>query len=583
MLFNSGSFLAAFAAFAIVYYAVAHRFRWMVLLAASLAFYATLNVAYVPLLVGVTLVAYLGGLAIERANHERARKGWLIAAVAVVVAVLGAVKYVYAPGAIAGVSFYTFSCVSYLADVYMRRLAAERHAGYFGVYVSFFPKLLAGPIERAKPLLAQLREPAIFKEARVTAGLQQFLWGLFKKVVIADRLVALVDPAYSRPSFASPADLVLSTYFFAFQLYCDFSGYSDMACGAARVLGFDLMENFRRPYLAATTAEFWSRRWHVSLTSWFRDYVYIPLGGSRVSRPRWAINVLLVFLLSALWHGVAWTFVVWGLLNGSYVLISMLLQRRTVPNRPPIGAIGSAIRALLTFHLLLVTWVFFRAQSVSDALTILRRITVSLGHIAPLLRTRLMTPDVIVALVLIAVLMTVEWLDEARPMWVRLAARPTAVRWAAYYALAAALLVFDGIPCNDREPAVTSFGRGAQVCDDRCTIPVDRSGHVHGALHRGGTARIPLCPAQSLLCRTLGTAVAIRLCRARRFSRRGLRVSRHEPAARADDRCQDHQPVRRRWGSGGESAALRLLPHETSNGRSRLRRRLIRGPVASVE
>jgi alginate O-acetyltransferase complex protein AlgI len=442
MLFNSGSFLAAFAAFAVVYYAAAHRFRWMLLLAASLAFYAVLNVAYVPLLVAVTLVAYAGGLAIERASDERFRKGSLFAGVAVVVGVLGTVKYEYAPGAIAGVSFYTFSCVSYLADVYMRRIAAERHAGYFGVYVSFFPKLLAGPIERATPFLAQLREPAIFMEARVTAGLQQFLWGLFKKVVIADRLVALVDPAYSRPSFASPADLVLGTYFFAFQIYCDFSGYSDMACGAARVLGFELMENFRRPYLSGSTAEFWSSRWHVSLTSWFRDYVYIPLGGSRVSRLRWAINILMVFLLSALWHGVAWTFVVWGLLNGSYVLISNLRQRRPVPNRPPIGAVGSAIRAVLTFHLLLVTWVFFRAQSISDALTVLRRIASSLGRLAPLLQRRLVAPEVLAALVLIAVLMAVEWLDESRPMWVRLAARPTAVRWAAYYALAVALLVF---------------------------------------------------------------------------------------------------------------------------------------------
>jgi D-alanyl-lipoteichoic acid acyltransferase DltB (MBOAT superfamily) len=442
MLFNSASFLAAFAAFTVVYYAAAHRFRWMLLLAASLVFYATLNVASVPLLVAVTLVAYAGGLAIERTNNDRTRRAWLFAAVVVVVAVLAAVKYVYAPGAIAGVSFYTFSCVSYLADVYMRRIAAERHAGYFGVYVSFFPKLLAGPIERAKPFLAQLRDPAIFQEARVTAGLQQFLWGLFKKVVIADRLVALVEPAYSRPSFASPADLVLSTYFFAFQIYCDFSGYSDMACGAARVLGFDLMENFRRPYLATTTAEFWSSRWHVSLTSWFRDYVYIPLGGSRVSRLRWAINVLLVFLLSALWHGVAWTFVVWGLLNGSYVLMSTLRQRRTVPSRPPIGAFGSAARALLTFHLLLVTWVFFRAQSITDALTVLGRISSSLGRLAPLLQRRLVAPDVLVALVLIAVLLTVEWLDESRPMWDRLAARPTAVRWAAYYALAVTLLVF---------------------------------------------------------------------------------------------------------------------------------------------
>lgn len=442
MLFNSASFLAAFAAFVVVYYAAPHRLRWMLLLGASLAFYATLDVVYVPLLAVVTAVAYAGGLAIERASDARGRKRVLIAAMAVVVGVLVAVKYVYAPGAIAGVSFYTFSCVSYLADVYKRRMTAEPHAGYFGVYVAFFPKLLAGPIERATPFLEQLREPVFFKEARVTAGLQQFLWGLFKKVVIADRLMALVEPAYSNPSFASPADLLLGTYFFAFQLYCDFSGYSDMACGAARVLGFDLMENFRRPYLATTTGEFWARRWHVSLTSWFRDYVYIPLGGSRVSRLRWMINVLVVFLLSALWHGVAWTFVVWGLLNGVYVLVSNLIHQRAGSKERSTGGFGSVVRVLLTFHLLLITWVFFRAQSVADALTVLTRIGSSLGRLLPLLQARLSAPDVIVAVVLIALLMTVEWLDESRPMWVRLAAKPTAVRWAAYYALAAALVVF---------------------------------------------------------------------------------------------------------------------------------------------
>ena len=180
-------------------------------------------------------------------------------------------------------SFYSFSCVSYLADVYAGRLPAERHFGRFALYISFFPKLLAGPLERAKPFLAQLDVPVRFSSAGVTAGLQLMLWGLFKKVVIADRLAPFVDAAYRQPTFASPADLVIATYFFAFQLYCDFSGYSDIAIGTAKVLGFDLMENFRRPYLATSVREFWASRWHLSLSAWFRDYLYIPLGGSRVS------------------------------------------------------------------------------------------------------------------------------------------------------------------------------------------------------------------------------------------------------------------------------------------------------------
>jgi alginate O-acetyltransferase complex protein AlgI len=448
MLFNSGSFLAAFAVFAVVYYAAAHRFRWVLLLAGSLAFYASFNIRYVPLLLLVTAVAYAGGVAIERAASS-ARRVAFTAAVGIVVAVLATVKYVQVPAALAGLSFYTFSCISYLADVYRRRIAAERHAGYFTVYVSFFPKLLAGPIERAQPFLTRLREPVRFSSAAVTSGLQLFLWGLFKKVVIADRLASIVSAAYGRPAFASPADLLIATYFFAFQIYCDFSGYSDMAIGASRMLGLDLMENFQRPYLATTTAEFWARRWHLSLTTWFRDYVYIPLGGNRVSQLRWAFNLLLVFVLSGLWHGVAWTFVVWGALNGIYVLVATLRARRRERLQVPVTASAKApplvrkvVQAVVTFHLILVSWVFFRAASLEDALTIFSRIGASAGRLPSLVAVRLAAPEVLASLLLIALLAAIELFDETRSMWERLAARPTPVRWAAYYALALALVVF---------------------------------------------------------------------------------------------------------------------------------------------
>jgi D-alanyl-lipoteichoic acid acyltransferase DltB (MBOAT superfamily) len=441
MLFNSASFLAAFAAFTVLYYAAPHRVRWPLLVAASVAFYATLGVRYLPLMVAVTLVAYAGGLAIDRARAASRRMGVLALAVAAIVGILGALKYVEAPGAPAGLSFYTFSCISYLADVYARRIQAERHAGYFATYVSFFPKLLAGPIERARPFLSQLRLPVAFSHSGVTEGLQRFLWGLFKKVVIADRLALLVDAAYGQASLASPADLLMATYFFAFQLYCDFSGYSDMAIGAAKILGFDLMENFRRPYLSATTGEFWSRRWHVSLTTWFRDYVYIPLGGNRVSRLRWGLNVMIVFLLSGVWHGAAWTFVIWGGLNGLFVLVSSVLTSRRSAARGQPGRARLALRRFATFHLILVTWVFFRAATLADAMTIFERVAASAARLPALVLPRLSAPDVLVALALIVLLMAVEWLDETRSMWERLAARPPFVRWAAYYALAAGLIV----------------------------------------------------------------------------------------------------------------------------------------------
>jgi D-alanyl-lipoteichoic acid acyltransferase DltB (MBOAT superfamily) len=446
VLFNSLSFLASFAALAIVYYVLPHRFRWMLLAAVSLGFYALFKPGGVLLLLGVTLVAYSGGLAIEVSTKPVPRKAVVTVSIVLLLAVLVWSKvsstFFNSFATSVGVSFYTFSCISYLADVYGRGLSAERHAGYFTLYVSFFPKLLAGPIERARPFLTQVRQVVVFSDAGVTLGLQLMLWGLFKKVVIADRLAPFVDRAYGQAALASPADLLLATYFFAFQLYCDFSGYSDLAIGAAKVLGFDLMENFRRPYLARSVPEFWARRWHLSLTSWFRDYVYIPLGGNRVSPVRQSFNVMVVFLLSGAWHGASWTFVVWGGLNGAYVVASLLtsgMRHRFSGGRWP--AANGVVRGLLTFHLILVTWVFFRAATLDDAATILSRIALSVGRLPALLMARVSAGEVVLSLLLIGILLVVEWLDETRPVWQRLEARPVHVRWAAYYAMLLCLIV----------------------------------------------------------------------------------------------------------------------------------------------
>ena len=284
MLFNSFSFLTFFGVLAAVYYALPHRFRWPFLLAASLYFYAAFQASFLVLLIGLTLVSYWGGLALEAATDGRRKRLVLTASVVAVVGALVAFKYYdFVVDAIGtslasvglasaaplfprlgivvavGLSFYTFSCVSYLVDVHTGWLPAERHLGHFALYVAFFPKLLAGPIERAQPFLTQLRQPVAFSAIGATQGLQLMLWGLFKKVVIADRLAAFVDSAYGLPAFSAPADLILATYFFAFQLYCDFSGYSDMAIGASKVLGIDLMENFRRPYFSTSVPEFWAK------------------------------------------------------------------------------------------------------------------------------------------------------------------------------------------------------------------------------------------------------------------------------------------------------------------------------------
>jgi D-alanyl-lipoteichoic acid acyltransferase DltB (MBOAT superfamily) len=242
----------------------------------------------------------------------------------------------------------------------------------------FYPQLVAGPIERPQNLIHQFREQHYFDYERVTDGLKLMLWGLFKKIVVADRLAIYVNAVYEHPSNHNSSSLVLATVFFAFQIYCDFSGYSDIAIGAARVMGFRLMSNFRQPYLATNISDFW-KRWHISLSSWFKDYVYLPLGGNRVAIPRWCINIMLVFLISGLWHGANWTFVIWGGLNGLFLILHHSTEKPraslaslTGLNRFPV--LQKALGITTTFILVSISWIFFRAGSMEDAMTIIHRI-----------------------------------------------------------------------------------------------------------------------------------------------------------------------------------------------------------------
>jgi D-alanyl-lipoteichoic acid acyltransferase DltB (MBOAT superfamily) len=465
MLFNSFAFLLFFALVVTVYYVLSHACRWIALLVASIYFYSSFGREYVLLLVASTLVIYLTGVAIGAASTPAIKKATLIGGVVLSLLPLLIFKYLdFFTGSLSnalgreepivpqlnwalpvGLSFYTFSCVSYLADVYRGHLAPERHLGRLSLYVAFFPKLLAGPIERATNFLPQLLQPVRFNGDAVTQGLQLILWGLFKKVVIADRLGVHVDAAYGNPEFASPVALLIATYFFAFQIYCDFSGYTDIAIGTARVLGINLMANFRRPYLATSVPEFWGReRWHISLSSWFRDYLYIPIGGGRGSKPRMYFNQLLVFLVSGLWHGANWTFVIWGALNGLYQVITLatvgLRQkaclRWSLP-RPLVAVLG----CLVTFHLVLIAWVFFRAATTTDAVTVLTRITQSLPRLPRLLGGYAYTGELILCAALIVFLLLVEINDEKRSLWQRLQAGPVYLRWAVYYALILGLIV----------------------------------------------------------------------------------------------------------------------------------------------
>jgi alginate O-acetyltransferase complex protein AlgI len=277
-----------------------------------------------------------------------------------------------------GLSFHTFQSLSYVIEVYRSRQRAERHFGRYALYVMYFPQLVAGPIERPQNLLHQFREEKRWDWVRLQDGLSLALWGLFKKVVVADTLGIYTDTVYSASSQHNGSTLLLATYFFAIQIYCDFSGYSDIARGISRVYGIELMKNFETPYFSKSIGEFWSR-WHISLSTWFRDYLYIPLGGNRVSIGRNFLNILAVFVVSGLWHGANWTFVIWGALHGTYLVAERslgLVRSRWLPVNPRERQSGllSAGKLLLTFHLVLLSWVFFRADSLEAALRVLRKI-----------------------------------------------------------------------------------------------------------------------------------------------------------------------------------------------------------------
>ena len=269
-----------------------------------------------------------------------------------------------------GLSFHTFQAMSYTIEVYRGNQKAEKHFGIYALYVMYFPQLVAGPIERPQNVLWQFHKKHNLDYERIRTGLMQMLWGLFKKVVIADRLALFVNAVYADPTSYQGFPLIWATIFFGFQIYCDFSGYSDIALGASKVLGIELMQNFRMPFLAKSIKGFWSR-WHISLSSWFRDYLYIPLGGNRVSKLRWYFNVFFVFLISGLWHGANWTFIIWGALHGVYLIFGLLLEPAEKKYFNSQNLLVTFIKRLVVFLLVTIGWTFFRANNLNDSFYIL--------------------------------------------------------------------------------------------------------------------------------------------------------------------------------------------------------------------
>lgn len=399
MLFNSFEFLLFFPIVTILFFVMPHRFRWSLLLTASCFFYMYFIPVYILILFGTIIIDYFAGIYLEKTVDPKRKKFYLICSLIANIGVLAVFKYYnffldninevslelfdratalrYLGIALPiGLSFHTFQAMSYTFEVYYGRQKAEKHFGIYALYVMFYPQLVAGPIERPQNILHQFHQKQNFDYQRFSSGLQMMIWGLFKKVVIADNLAGLVNTAYTNPEDHTGMTLLLTSYFFAFQIYCDFSGYSDMAIGAARVMGYDLMENFRTPYLSASIKEFWSR-WHISLSTWFRDYLYIPLGGNRVGKSRWMLNLFLVFLISGIWHGANWTYVVWGALHGVFLMFAIVkddfIEKRNI-NFLKTSKLLHVINVFITLQLVCFAWIFFRANSIQDAFTIIHKI-----------------------------------------------------------------------------------------------------------------------------------------------------------------------------------------------------------------
>lgn len=396
MLFNSLQFLIFFPLVCIVYFVLKNnKSRIPFLLIASYYFYMNWNPAYAILILTSTLLTYLCSVFVEKHDNEkRKKKLFLTISLIINFSILFVFKYfnfinesifsimeyigvrwdvsnfdVLLP---VGISFYTFQAVGYSIDVYRGTIKAEKNFITYALFVSFFPQLVAGPIERAKNLLPQFHEEHKFSYNNAIEGLKLMLWGFFMKVCVADTLSEYVNAVFNNVGHHNGTSLILATIFFTFQIYCDFAGYSNIAIGAAKVMGFKLMENFHYPYFSLNIKEFW-RRWHISLSTWFMDYLYIPLGGNRVKYTRHLLNLMITFLVSGIWHGANWTFVLWGALHGCYQIIGNIFRKFIYT--PKYKTIASkAFSTLFCFVIVAFAWIFFRANNVNDAFLIIEKI-----------------------------------------------------------------------------------------------------------------------------------------------------------------------------------------------------------------
>lgn len=460
-----------------VYFIIPNKMKWIFLLAASYYFYMCWRVEYIVLILLSTIVDYICGIKIHESDRKSFKKLYLLISIVVNLGILIIFKYhvliedtlvaIGRPFNIyyifpdtrfllpVGISFYTFQTLSYTIDVYRKKKIPERHLGIFALYVSFFPQLVAGPIERSVHLLPQFRKKKTFDYCRVKSGAILVLWGLFKKLVIADRAAIFVDDIYGHPELYGGILVVFATYLFAYQIYCDFSGYSDIAIGTARILGYSLMRNFDRPYASRSISEFW-QRWHISLSTWFRDYVYIPLGGNRVKHGRWCLNILIVFVVSGMWHGANWTFFVWGALHGIFIICERTLGVATDIKSPMtcekndfVRVLRHGIGIIVTFNLVSLGWVFFRAATISDAFAIIFSVFDVSRIDLCYFETSQKTYDLRVLVFWAFVMELMQFMHSKYKLDRWLSNQNILVRWCCYYFLLFAVLMFGEFSANE--------------------------------------------------------------------------------------------------------------------------------------
>ncbi len=469
MLFNSLPFFIFFPTVTALYFVFPHRFRWIVLLTASAIFYMAFIPAYLLILLFTIVIDYIAGLLIENATGKR-RLLYLIISLVSNIGILTFFKYfnffsasltsiahlihwnysfhllsIILP---VGLSFHTFQALSYTIEVYRGQQKAERHLGIYALYVMFFPQLVAGPIERPQNLIHQFKIHHSFDWQRVGSGLRLMLWGFFKKIVIADNAAAIINRIFDYPTQFTGLPLIIAAILFTFQLYCDFSGYSDIAIGSARVLGFRLMKNFDQPFGSRTLPEFW-RKWHISLSTWFRDYLYIPLGGNRVPPLRHYLNLLIIFTISGLWHGANWTYVIWGCLHGFFMIFSTatvrirqkLIQLFKLERFPRFHHI---LQMCTTFSLVVTAFIFFRANTTSDAWHIITHLFADFNFTFSKLLNALGTSsfNFIHLLTAIACMEIITWAARqsrlksafiSTPLWMKISGYTTIVLWIIFF------------------------------------------------------------------------------------------------------------------------------------------------------